>query len=50
MMAAMATVLPLYGVMCLVALVTAAVLMMSGKGREGVRRGRSSAEALHVNS
>lgn len=36
-MAAMATLLPLYGVMCLVALVTAAVLMMFCKG--GKQRG-----------
>ncbi len=31
-MAAMATLLPLYGVMCLVALVTAAVLLEKGGG------------------
>lgn len=48
----MATLLPLYGVMCLVALVTAAVLMMFGK----IRRRKigthvcSNKWSLHINS
>lgn len=43
-MAAMATLLPLYDVMCLVALATAAVLIKLGKGesRKVGRQGRSS--------